>query len=165
MNWGLARVFCFRAAQDTLDAKGPMFWRIACSLRQNPQWAQLFAQVANGGNNQHRQFVAGEMERMAQERQFQQQFSQYSNWSANLQQQTFNERWASDERRQAGMGEILGGYTNYQDPNSVYGNVHQDYSNSRYVWTDGQGNWQESEDPNFDPNIGADRYWYRAQRR
>ncbi|BCM90864.1 hypothetical protein IAD21_02726 [Abditibacteriota bacterium] len=164
LNWGLTRVFCFRAAQGTVDSKGPMFWRIASSLRQNPQWGQLFSQVAQSGNAQHRQFVAGEMNRHAQERIDQQRFSQYADWSANLQQQTFNERWASDQRHQAGMGEVLGGYTGYQDPNSNYGNIHQDYSNSQYVWTDGQGNWQYSNDPNFDPNIGADRYWYRANR-
>lgn len=164
LNWGLARVFCFRAAQGTIESKGQMFWNIACSLRKNPQWMQVFSQVAQGGNVRHQQFVAGEMNRFAQERQDQQRFSQYNEWSANLQQQTFNQRWAADERHQAGMGEVLGGYTGYRDPNSMYGNIHQDYSNSQYVWTDGQGNWQNSDDPNFDPNIGADRYWYRANR-
>ncbi len=164
LNWGLARVFCFRAAQGTLDSKGAMFWRIACSLRKNPQWNQVFSQVAQSGNAQHSQFVAGEMNRFAQERIDQQRFSQYTEWSQNLHQQTFNERWASDERRQAGMGEMIGGYNGYQDPNSRFGNIHQDYSNSQYVWTDGQGNWQHSDDPNFDPNLGADRTWYRANR-
>ncbi|RYX84620.1 hypothetical protein EON83_09750 [bacterium] len=164
LNWGLARPFCFRAAMGTLDSKGQMFWRIACSLRRNPQWLQLYSQVAQSGNAQHRQVFNNEMNRLQQERIDQQRFSQYADWSADLNQRTFNERWAADERRQAGMGEVLGGYTGYQDPSSAYGNIHQDHSNSQYVWTDGQGNWQYSNDPNFDPNIGADRYWYRANR-
>ena len=165
LNWGLARVFCFRAQAGTLDSKGQMFWRIACSLRKNPQWMQLYSQVAQSGNMQHRQFAQNQMDWMRQGQIDQQRYMEYNGWSQNLHQQTVNERWASDGRRQDGMGEMLGGYTGYQDPQSRYGNVHQDYTNSRYVWTDGQGGWQYSDDPNFNPNIGSDRSWYLAPRR
>jgi hypothetical protein len=32
------------------------------------------------------------------------------------------------------------------------------------VWTDDQGGWQPTNDPNFDPNIGSSKSWTLAKK-
>jgi hypothetical protein len=32
------------------------------------------------------------------------------------------------------------------------------------VWTDGQGGWIPTDDPNLDPNVGSNRTWTLAKK-
>ncbi|HLL72170.1 MAG TPA: hypothetical protein VK363_12085 [Pyrinomonadaceae bacterium] len=45
LNWGFARLFCFRAGRGQLDGMRQTFWHIAGSLQFNPQWNQLYAKI------------------------------------------------------------------------------------------------------------------------
>src|SRR5262249_30346646 len=60
------------------------------------------------------------------------------------------------------FSEYLRGVNTYDDPywgQSQHSNTHD------YVWTDGTGSYQYSNDPSFDPNIGASRTWRQMKRR
>lgn len=59
---------------------------------------------------------------------------------------------------------VLMGRTAYEDPNSQYGNHYYDTGQHAWVWTDGQGNFLPTNDPNLDPNIGSDRSWTLAKK-
>jgi hypothetical protein len=45
-----------------------------------------------------------------------QQFQAYLAWSRNLQQQAIEQRWLSDQAKQRGMRDILGGTVRLKDP-------------------------------------------------
>ena len=46
------------------------------------------------------------------------QYQAYLRWSQDLQQKTIAQRWQSDEARQRGVRDILGGTVRLQDPNT-----------------------------------------------
>ena len=45
INWGFARLFTFRAEKGALAAARETFWHIVGSVKVNPRWEQIYAQV------------------------------------------------------------------------------------------------------------------------
>lgn len=175
-NWGLTRVFCFRAERGKLDAAKPTFWRIAGSLYNNPQWQDLFQQVTRRLNGQFEQAIQAGYDKLRSEAQFQQQLTTY--YQQQRDQQNANLAWGIERQHQQNIDRSAGGYsaqdgwsdaalmgrTAYEDPQSREGNFHYESGNYQYVWTDGQGGWQPTNDPNFDPNIGSNASWTLAKK-
>ena len=163
LNWGFARLFCFRAERGRLDAMRETFWQIAGSLRPNPQWKQRYDQIAQ-------QLMAGFMLQTAETyRRFERekligiQNLAYNDRliaerSAGVAQsvarthQQIQERSQSHQSRQDIVGNLMSGTEPYNDPNSNAGNPHYAPSSARYVWTDGQGNFHYTNDPAENPN-------------
>jgi hypothetical protein len=80
---------------------------------------------------------------------------------ASMQQQRAAQNRADAARRAAAGGgaspndafsQYIRGTTRMEDP--YWGTSERD-SNYRYHWTDGQGNYRASNDPGFNPNVGA----------
>ena len=161
LNWGFPRLFAFRAERGQLDAARETLWRVATSLESNPQWDQLFKQIMSQLHNQFMSQVAvNDAQRNAQKA-WGQQLKEYREWESDLHQQTVNHRWASQQRTSDRMGDVLGGYQRFHDPNSAFG-VHYDKSLSQYSWTNGQ-RWIHTNsavyDPNTDPNESTYGPW------
>ena len=171
LNWGFARLFCFRAARGQLDASREKFWRIAGSVQPNPQWRQRYEQICQ-------QLMAGFKVRISQtyarfERERQQGVQNIAH-SEQLRQQrdaavarsVEHTRRQNEERshsgygRQEAFGDMLMNRTPYRDPNNDTGNYHYVEGDPKYVWTDGQGNFHPTDDPNRTMNGN----WTRARR-
>jgi hypothetical protein len=163
-NWGLTRLFCFRAARGQLDMARQQFWRIATSVRNNPQWGQVFDQIIRDLNAQVMAFLDGVKAKLAAEIDYGRKLTEYRAWQADLSQQQFNSRWASNERRNEQVGDILLGRQRFDDPSNVYGNPHFNYGHQQYAWTNGRGEWihkdKASYNPNSDPNTLSRGPWY-----
>ncbi len=114
---------------------------------------------------------------MNNNRAFAEQFQQYRDWSIKLWNGVTGHRHASDNYRQqspaanssytagdAAADAALSNRTAYEDPNSQYGNYYYYSGQDRYVWTDGQGEFKSSNDPNYNPNIGSSRNWTEARK-
>ena len=71
-----------------------------------------------------------------------------------------NQRTASMERGNDGFDQYIRGTERTQDP--YWGTSEHSYAN-RYHWTDGQGSYQHSNDPTFDPNQGSNQSWQQMQ--
>ncbi len=173
INWGFVRLFSFRAERGQLDAVRPTFWRIVGSLRPNPQWQQLYQQVTQQLNSQVQQQVNNSyanlsaqqqlsQQNMAYNDQLNQQRSQNIESSIQQQQQLQQQGSGSQYSTQEAFGDSLMGREAYIDPSSATGNYHYEYGYNQYVWTDNQGNFQSAPDPNFDPNVNADRTWVQV---
>jgi len=164
INWGFARAFRFRAAAGSLDARKERFWRIARSARVNPLWEQLCAGVMQQLQAQFDQHIqmgysqiqaAGQLSRsisavndamlhtFQQQRQAAYHSSHASNHSTN---HSPNDRFSDSVR----------GVETVEDP--YWGESQQD-ANYQYHWTNSQGNYQHSDDPFFNPNIGSTQSW------
>jgi hypothetical protein len=63
---------------------------------------------------------------------------------------------SSDRSPSDAFSEYIRGVETCDDP--YYGDSQQDYNYS-YHWTDGFGNYQHSNDPFFNPNIGSNQNW------
>ena len=173
-NWGLVRVFCLRAAQGQLEPARNALWAIATSIFYNLQWQQLFQQITQQLNGQFVARIQDGYQKLQSEAQFQQQLSafyqhQRDQQSANItssiaHQHDINAQRSNYSAQDAWADEALSGRTAYQDPNSAEGNYYYNYNHHEYVWTDGQGQFQGTDDPNLDPNIGSDRTWTLAKK-
>lgn len=175
-NWGLVRVFCFRTAYGQLDAQRKTFWNIATSLFHNPQWQELFQQITQQLHGQFMGQIQAGYDKLRSEAQFQQQLTAY--YQAQRDRQNANIAWGIERQQQVNAGRNNSGYsaqdawgdaallnrTAYEDPNSQQGNYHYDDGQHDWVWTDGQGNFIPSNDPNYDPNPGSDRTWSLAKK-
>ncbi|HEY9422752.1 MAG TPA: hypothetical protein VIW92_15160 [Thermoanaerobaculia bacterium] len=166
-NWGLINLCCFRAAQGELDAARQNLWRIVTSLRNNPEWGQVFATIIQQLHAQVRSFFGAVNAKLEAEKVQGQQLFEYRQWQANLNQQQFNARWESQERRAQQTGDVLAGRVSYEDPSNAYGNPHHDYGHHQYVWTNGRGEWIHSHEagynPNHDPNTLSRGPWSLAR--
>ncbi|MBS1792230.1 MAG: hypothetical protein JSS81_00160 [Acidobacteria bacterium] len=174
VNWGFSRLVCYRTASDDFESNRGLFLRIMGSLRTNPNWTNLYRQTVQQLNSR---FQWGAQERFAELRrqeQFQHQLTDYyqhrrdqqnANIAAGIEHQNrVNEaRWDRGGAGSEGYDPLLG-RTAYHDPNSAYGNNYYDYGHHQYVWTDGQGGFYGTDDPNEDPNLGSDRNWTPARK-
>lgn len=94
-TWWADGVHGFIAPADRTAQAASALLRLITTLHENPQWA--------AGEREHQQ-------RMGQ------QFQAYLAWSRSLQQQAIEQRWLSDEARQRGLRDILGGTVRLKDP-------------------------------------------------
>jgi hypothetical protein len=180
INWGLARLACFRAARGQLDAARQTFWRILTSWRKNPQWQQLYNQISQQIFNGFKQMHAGFRARIHSDSEWAAKMAQYRQGQRDQQQTRLNDMFAADERKRQqeretqtpysradAVGDILRGQTAYDDPASEYGNPHYAQGSPKKVWTDKNGHWIESEseeyNPNLDPEVNGD--WVEVRER
>ena len=176
INWGLIRVFCFRAAPERLEALRPALWRTATSLFYNPPWQALFEQVTARLNGQFNAVIQAGFDKLRDEANFQQQLTAYyqsqrDHQNAAVAASIAQQHQRNDDRAGAGYSAqdaasdaALMNRTAYEDPSNAVGNPHYEYGNAAYVWTDGQGTFIGRDDPNFDPNRGSDRSWTLARK-
>jgi hypothetical protein len=157
---------------------------ITCAAAQTSQWAnyaswlpQVASQVQVTNNAAFG--MRGIMQQDAANNQaFAEQLRGYREWSVNLWNQVTNQRSESFARQQVNNQPSNNGYsakdacddaafsnrTAYEDPNSQYGNYYYYSGQDRYVWTDGQGQFKSSDDPNYNPNIGSSGNWTEARK-
>ena len=155
-NWGLVRLFCFRAARGQLDAARQQFWRIATSVQNNPKWGQVFDQIVQELNAQLMAFLNGVKAKLAAEIDYGRKLSEYRAWQSDLSQQQFNFRWASDQRRNERVGDDLLGRQRFDDPGSAVGNPHFDHGLHQYSWTNGRREWIHTDNAGYNPNNDPD---------
>jgi hypothetical protein len=171
INWGFARLFCFRALRGQVEAARQTFWHIACSAQPNPQWQGLFNQITQQLNAQHGAMIDGWRAKLQGEAQFQQQLTGYYQEQRDRQSADIAYKIELEQRRQQPSETTLtvqerwrnelGGETAYQNPNSSEGNVIYHRSGDQVVFMNQREEIVGSEDPNFDPNIGSTDTWRR----
>jgi hypothetical protein len=173
LNWGFARLCCFRAERGKLDAERATFWQIAASLRPNPQWQQRHDQIAQ-------QLLAGFMVRINEtyarlERERQQSIATLAH-SAQLRaardaqvaesvartHREIGERSQPHMTRQEQFGNLLRDQTLFEDPSSNAGNPHVMQGHAKYVWTDNLGTFYSTDNPAENPNHDRPGHWVLA---
>ena len=86
------------------------------------------------------------------------QLEQQRTWSADLERQVTDQRWASDEQQQHGMGQVLSGQSWYADPYGQNPPVRMSDTPAVY-WAHRDGRITSSDDPSFDPRTPMDSDW------
>ncbi|HEY9285520.1 MAG TPA: hypothetical protein VIP46_18860 [Pyrinomonadaceae bacterium] len=191
-SWGLARLFCFRAERGRLDAVRETFWKIASSVRFNPEWERLagqviqqFAQMAN--QNSQNAIQAGwdsinagwQRLRMAGEQS--RQFMANNQAYVDRQQQRLQTDWhlqplTPPSQTPGNAAGQSGEYTAHEafvdtireeesiyNPNAPHNEKVGGYHD--HIWTDQLGNVQATNDPNYDPNTNSDQSWTLARKK
>lgn len=117
---------------------------------------QVAAHVQPGGMQTYMAGqVAADNQRSTAE--FGQRLSEYNSWSQNLQQQTTNERWQSQDRNNFHFRENLGNVSTFDNP-YLSRPVELPTTYSHY-WVNRQGQIVGSNDPGYDPRVGSTQDW------
>jgi len=171
INWGFARLLCFRAEKGQLDRGWNLFLSIAGSVQPNPQWQQLFYQIAQQLNGQFEGRIRGGYEKLQAEAQFGQQLGAYYQDQRDRQNSDIAWKIEMDKRHQQpspstytaqeAWRDALGGVTAFDDPDSSHGNVVHHSNQERYVWRNEHGIEFSTDNPTDDPNVGSTHKWQR----
>ncbi|HYO92487.1 MAG TPA: hypothetical protein VEQ40_12660 [Pyrinomonadaceae bacterium] len=179
-NWGLARLACFRAASGQLDAMRRTFLHILTSWRTNPQWQQMHTEIGQQLFAEFKGLHEVIRRKHQAEVRYGQQLAEYHQDQLERQQQRMNDLFAADERKRQqqdaqqpygiadARGDVLMGRTAVDDPYDQSGNPHYDYGHHKAHWTNGIGDWIDTDDVNYDPNADPDvrtNNWVRAPER
>ncbi|MEJ7582653.1 MAG: hypothetical protein WKF43_00945 [Acidimicrobiales bacterium] len=173
VNWGFARLFCFRAERGRLDAARPTLWHIARSVQPNPQWQALYNDTVQALNAQHGAAIEGGRVKLQGEAEFQGQLNTYYQEQRDRQNADVSAKTASDRARHETAEPVLsaqerwrnelGGEEAFLDPDSHEGNVLYQRSGDVIEWINELGERKGSEDPTYDPNIGSTHTWRRLR--
>jgi hypothetical protein len=155
INWGLGTVHSFRAPAGTLDTRRPVFAAIVKSYRPNPAWEQRVGAVNKYLADQfNRQLQAG-YDQIAAAAALSRQIS--ANNDAML--RTIDSQLAASRASSGGAGtdtssaaqfdDYIRGVTTVDDP---YYGTSQHSNDTSFHWTDGYGNYRNSNDVTYDPN-------------
>lgn len=168
-NWGFARFFSFKAAKGKLEQYRGLMWHIMRSVRNNPQWEQVYNGVIQQLRQGHQMVLQQQYQSIQQASALSQmninnsrQFYEHQSQQIGAEIATFHQHqmeaqqansYTYDQTR--AMNDILGGTRTYDDPFYSGGQQHSGYE--RFVWANKnqQGDYVYSDDPGFDPNVGS----------
>ena len=150
----------FSATAGSLDSAYPLLTYIVGSIRLDPQWERHRQAVMQAlATEFQRQMQAG-LARIDAAGAASRAISANNDamiQSIEAQRQSANR---SQDRINDNFSQYIRGTERMQDP--YYGTSEQSYTN-KYHWTDGYGNYQHSNDPNFNPNAGSNGSWQRME--
>lgn len=176
-NWGFSTLFSFRTPAGQMEAARPQFVAMVQSFKPNPAWQtcraqfqqralqhnnfrlQLTQQSIDNANALSRQVIAGNADffrHQAERREFQ-AVSDKLRIDARHGYTTGSTDGGGGYSKTDAVNDILGGQETWSD-GSKHGYANQ-------MWTDGQGNYQPSNDPNYNPNVNSSSNWTQLQRK
>ena len=124
---------------------------VLASFRMNPQWQ---AGVQRMFNN----VAAVELQEGAKRAAMQREAA---NYSADLQQRTWEEGQASQDRIAEGWSQTLRGVETWKDPSGGSIELNSGYNEA---WSRPDGSYILSNDPLFDPNVALQEDWKKLEK-
>ena len=153
INWGLNAVHSFRGPAGTLDRRRPVFAAIAKSFRPNPAWQARLA-----GINQYlaaefnRQLQAGYDQIAAAGRMSRQISANNDAMIASIDRQLAAGRSSGRSGGSSGTAAFDDYIRGVDTTNDPYYGTSQHSNTSQFHWTDGYGNYRNTNDASADPN-------------
>jgi hypothetical protein len=168
-NWGFANLLSFRAAQGQLESLRSTFWDVARSRQMNPAYEQVCAQIYQQLAQGFAVHIQQGYQQIEAANQLGRTAAAYREEVRHHQQQQFDYAMRPPETSTGhsysiseARGDELMGRQRVDDP-SAPGGVSYHEGHPEVVWTDGQNNYQTSQDPNYNPNLDpklhAGRSW------
>lgn len=177
INWGLAKIFAFRTPAGQMEQARPYFASVIKSGTPNPQWLaikeqmqkkalqhnnfrlMLTKQSIDNANALSRIVIAGQEQFFANQaaRRDQEWASDHMRIQARSDEYGYGTGGGDRMSRTDAVNDMLGGQETYNDPSHPGGTTISGYHNQ--VWSDGQGNYIPSNEPNFNPNINSGSNW------
>lgn len=153
LDWGLDFVHSFKAPQGTLDQHRDLFAYVVHSVRVNPAWMARAQQIRKAIGDQFNRNLAQGYASIQAAAQLSRQLSANSD---ALIASMDSQRAASQQQRSSNdkFDDYIRGVDTVNDP---YTGTSQ--QTGTYHWTDGYGNYQNSNDSNFDPNRSSTITW------
>ena len=161
INWGLDHVHSFKAPSGTLDKRREVMAYIVHSEQINPQWTQRAEAVRAQIGQQFNQNLAQGYANIEAAGRLSRQISANSDAMITSMDRQRDASNASSSAAAARSGndkfdDYIRGVDTMNDP---YTGTSQHSSSEQYHWTDGYGNYANSNDSSFDPNQTSNITW------
>lgn len=148
--WYVEYVMSFKAEKGKLDASSGIFQTILTSFKVNPQWYAKYSHIIEYMAQQQIQRIRsiGEFSRM---------LSRMSDQMSDEQMQMYEQRNnVYDDVAQKHSDMILG-IDRYYDPHE--GRQVELPSGYNHAWSNNNGEYIVTDNPNFNPNVGSNLHW------
>ena len=160
INWGLSFIHSFKADAALIDQYVPMFQGIIASLKLHPAWQTLSAQILQQLAVQFNSYIQAGYSQIQAAAQASRAISANNDAMLAAIDHNLRHSWSStpssSDSTARRFSDSIRGVETYEDP---YWGESQHSSDYDYVWTDGFGNYQSTNDALFDPNIGGTVNW------
>jgi hypothetical protein len=161
IDWGLDSVHSFKAPKGTLDQHRDLFAYVVHSIQLNPTWLERAQAIRQYLSAQFNRNIAAGYASIQAAAQLSRQISANNDaMIASMDRQRAAANAASQQQRAAQRSsadkfdDYIRGVDTVNDP---YTGTSQ--QTGTYHWTDGYGNYQNSNDVNFDPNRTSNITW------
>jgi hypothetical protein len=169
-NWGLTHVHSFRAPAGALDGHMPVFTAMQKSLRPDPAWTLRAQAIQQLLRNKVEEKIKQGYQQLAAAQQIEQQtMANMAQFDKQVAQQTAYLRTSSGGDSGGGGGgrsvndkfdDNIRGVDTTDDP---FWGQSQHSNLESYHWTDGYGNYRDSNDPNYNPSQYESGDWQQMQ--
>lgn len=148
--WYVDYIFSFKAGQGKLESNSKTFQTITASFKLNPQWYAKYSHVIEYmAKQQIRQINSvGEFSRM---------LSKMSDQLSTEQMQQFEARGDVYDKVSEKFSDNTLGIDRYYDPHA--GKEVELPSGYNHAWSNNNGEYIVSDNPNFNPNVGSNLDW------
>jgi hypothetical protein len=161
IDWGLTALHSFRAPFGTLEKRRPVFAAIARSFRPNPAWQERLAAINTYLQEEFNKQLQAGYNQIAAAAQLSRQISANNDaMLASIDKRLQESRAASKVSAKRSSADKFSDYIRgvETDEDPYYGTSQHSYNES-YHWTDGYGNYRNSNDPAYNPNQNENGSW------
>ncbi len=166
-NWGLDYLHSFRAPAGTLEKRRAVFAAIPKSFRVNPDWRARAAAIQKYLGEQFDQQLKAGYDQIAAAGRLSRQLTANSDaMLASIDRQLQASRNSSSSGGSSGNASTRSSTDNFDDyirgvdtVNDPYYGTSQHSLTEQYHWTDGYGNYRNSNDASYNPNHHENGDW------
>lgn len=166
INWGLIYIHSYAASSAIFAQHEPSLSAISHSLKMHPGWVHLMGQILQQLQWQFNTWLQQGYSQIQAAVQASHAISANNDAMLAMIDHNLRHSWtsassASDHSARA-FSNMMRGEETYVDP---YWGESQQSNQYDYVWTDGFGNYQQTNDAGYDPNVGGTTAWQVMQRK
>lgn len=164
INWGFLYIHSYTASAATFDRHAPALRAASLSLKMHPGWAKLLTQILQQLQTQFNALLQQGYSQIQAAVQTSHAISANNDAMLSMIEHQRLHSWSPTPSHDSSraFSNMMRGEETYEDP---YWGESQQSNLYDYVWTDGQGNYQQSNDAGYDPNVGGTMNWQLIQRK
>jgi hypothetical protein len=155
-NWTVSYIFSYKAEKGKLDAAAKIFETITYSFQINKYWYNKYVQLVEF-------LIRNQIQRINNIGEFSRRLAQISNEMREDNLKSWYNRQAVNDRIAKDFSQYIRGVDEYYDPFEERPvELPSGYDNA---WTNANGEYIISDNPNYNPNIGSNLNWERMKKR
>lgn len=155
-NWTVSYIFSYKAENNKLEASSKIFETITYSFQTNKFWYNKYVQLVE-------YLIKAQIQQIHSVGEFSRKLAQISNDIREDNLRSWEERQAVSDRIAEDFSQYVRGVDEYFDP--IEGRPVELPSGYDNAWTNANGEYIISEDPNYNPNIGSNLNWQQMNRK
>ncbi len=155
-NWTVSYIFSYKAEKGKLEAASKIFETITYSFQVNKYWYNKYVQLIEF-------LIRNQIQRINSIGEFSRRLAQMSNEIREDNLKSWYDRQAVNDRIAKDFSQYVRGVDEYYDPIEKRPvELPSGYDNA---WTNANGEYIISDNPNYNPNIGSNLNWERMTKR